>query len=342
MARRFKILIFFIFFIFSFMSFAYTQSQETQESEDLEDLDLDLEDLDIPDYPQEKKEPESQKNTVPQQVEPEEVEPEEVESEEPLVTEPRPQRPTSGKEYVFAPGDLIQVMVYGEPDLTTDTRVSQDGTIKLPLLGEIRTQGLTVRELESQVAELLAKDYLVNPQVTVSVKEYAKIFILGMVRSPGSYELKAPTTLSSAISMAGGLQAEANPSKVKLIRTIGQDKETKVINLAEISDNTLPDMVLKPNDTIVVEEYGRISIIGQVNNPGTYNLKKDLSLLEAIGLAGGFTRIADIDGTSVVRIEDGKKKIIRVRISDITKRGDKSKDIYLQPSDTVVVPESFF
>ena len=87
---------------------------------------------------------------------------------------------------------------------------------------------------------------------------------------------------------------------------------------------------------------GRISIIGQVNAPGTYSLKKDLTLLEAIGLAGGFTNIAAIDGTSVIRVEHGRKKIIRVKISDITKRGDKSQDIVLKAGDTVVIPESFF
>ena len=249
---------------------------------------------------------------------------------------------SSEDEYVLSAGDLIQISVYEEPDLSAQVRISEDGTIKLPLLESLRAGGLTIRELEGKITALLAKDFLVDPQVSVFVQEYAKIFIMGRVNNAGSHELKGRLTLTSAIAMAGGFSDTADTSRVKLIRSIEGVRETQEINIEDITNNLIPDVELYPNDTVVVEELGRISIIGQVNSPGTYDLKKDLTLLEAVGMAGGFTNIAAIDGTSVIRVEHGKKKIIRVRVSDITKRGDKSKDIILKAGDTIVVPESFF
>lgn len=243
---------------------------------------------------------------------------------------------------MLSPGDLLEVRVYEEPDLSAQVRISENGMIKLPLLENIRAAGLTIGELERRITALLARDFLVDPQVNVFVQEYAKVYIMGKVRGTGSYELKGRLTLTSAIAMAGGFEENADTTRVKLIRTVSGVRETQEINIDEITNNLLPDIELRPNDTVVVEELGRISIIGQVSAPGTYSLKKDLTLLEAIGLAGGFTHIAAIDGTSIIRIEHGRKKIIRVKISDITKRGDKSKDIVLKAGDTIVVPESFF
>jgi polysaccharide export outer membrane protein len=247
------------------------------------------------------------------------------------------------EEYLLNSGDLIEIDVYGEPELHTSTRISEDGSINFPLLGNLKVKGLSVQELERLITELLAQDYLVNPQVTVFVREYAKVFVSGLVRQPGAYDLKEPLTLLSAISLAGGVLPEADTTQVKLIRNIDGKTYIQKINIDKIMNNTSPDIPLKPNDKIEVIEAARISIIGQVQRPGSYPFRKGITLMEAIGMAGGFSDIANIDGTSVIRLEEGKKKsIIRIRVSDITKRGDKSKDILLQPGDTIVVPESLF
>jgi|YelNatPaOPRAMG01_1025707.scaffolds.fasta_scaffold09232_5 polysaccharide export outer membrane protein len=247
------------------------------------------------------------------------------------------------KEYILNPGDLIEIDVYGEPDLHTSTRISEDGSINFPLLGNLKVKGLSVQELEKLITELLAQDYLVNPQVSVFVREYPKVFVSGLVRQPGAFDLKEPLTLLSAISLAGGFLPEADTTQVKLIRNVDGKIYVERINIDKIMDNTIPDILLKPNDKIEVEEAGKISIIGQVQHPGSYPFRKGMTLMEAIGMAGGFSDIANIDGTSVIRQQEGKKRsIIRIRISDITKRGDKSKDILLQPGDTIVVPESLF
>ncbi len=250
----------------------------------------------------------------------------------------------SDKEYIISSNNILEITVYGEPDLSTSARVSQDGTITYPLLGNIKAAGLTVRELEANITDLLGQDYLVMPQVSIFVKEYANISILGQVRSPGSYQMKEHLTLTQAIAFTGGFNPTANTSKVKIIRTTGEgdEKETLEVNVDQILEKAAPDVEIKANDTIMVEEYGRFSIMGQVARPGVYALQKGLKVVEAINLAGGFTSTAAQDGTRVVRVESSEKKIIRVSVASIMKGGDASKDILLQEGDTIVVPESFF
>lgn len=248
----------------------------------------------------------------------------------------------TGKEYIISPNDILEITVYGEPDLSVTIRVSQDGTVNYPLLGNIKAVGFTVRELEGSITELLGQDYLVIPQVSIFVKQYAQISILGQVRSPGSYQMKENLSLTQAVALASGFTDAANTSKVKIIRIANDKKETLEIDVGQIFDKAAPDVEIKPNDTIIVEEYGRISIMGQVGLPGVYNLKKGLTVVEAIGLAGGFTSTAAQNGTRIIRTQDGKKKIIQVPVADIVRGGDTSKNILLEAGDTIVVPESFF
>jgi len=246
------------------------------------------------------------------------------------------------KDYIISADNIIEISVYGEPDLSATIRVSQDGTINYPFLGPIKAAGLSVRELETNITELLGEDYLVTPRVTVFVKEYGKISVLGAVNSPGAYEAKENLTLTKVIALAGGFSETANTSKVKIIRIVGREKETIEVDVDQILEKAFDDVEIKPNDTIIVGEYGRISIMGQVVKPGVYNLKRNLSVMEAIILAGGFTPTAAQNGTKVIRVEDGQKKIIPVPVFNISKRGDSSQDILLQAGDTIVVPESFF
>lgn len=106
------------------------------------------------------------------------------------------------------------------------------------------------------------------------------------------------------------------------------------------------DYLVTAQVLIFIEEYNarQVSVIGEVKNPGKYQMpgEKEMTLMQAIAMAGGFNKHADITKTKVMRIEDGKKKTIVVNAKSITERGDKDKDIPLQTDDIVVVPESFF
>lgn len=246
-------------------------------------------------------------------------------------------------EYRIAANDLLEISVYEEPDLSKTVRVTTGGTIAYPLLGNISVVELTAKELETKLMELLEKDYLVNPQVNVFIKEFSKISILGQVKKPGSYEMTGGLKLTQVIAIAGGFTDTANTSKVKLIRTSNnKNKETIEIDFEQVLNKSIPDIEIKPNDTIMVEEYGKISIVGEVAKPGVYDLKKGLTVIEAVALAGGLNDTAAGNNTKVIRKQDGKKKVIRIPLVSIFRSGDKSKDIILEPDDTIVVPESVF
>ena len=253
-------------------------------------------------------------------------------------------RESGDQEYRISKNDLLEIMVYEELDLSKTVRVSSDETISYPLLGSISVAGLTTKELEAKLTELLAKKYLVSPQVTVFIKEFSKVSVLGQVKNPGSYELKSGLRVIEAIALAGGFTDNADPTKIKLSRIKGGQIETINIDSIETVENLDKgkNMILEPNDVIVVEERVMISVVGQVRNPGRYILKKDMMVIEAIALAGGLTDTAAADRTQVIRKQDGKEKIIRVPVGSIFKSGDKTRDILLKANDTIVVPESIF
>jgi polysaccharide biosynthesis/export protein len=245
-------------------------------------------------------------------------------------------------EYIISSEDLLEISVYGEADLNTEARVTREGTINYPLLGTIKASGLTARQLEKNITELLEKDYLVSPQVTVAIKEYGKVSIIGEVKIPGSYQMKERLTLAQAIALAGGFTDEADLSRIKVIRTSGAKKETIIVDLDKILNKKALDFDVTAKDTIIVSDFGSFSIGGLVAKPGVYKLRKNFTVVDAISLAGGFGATAAPNGTKVIRIENGEKKVIIVPVARILRGDANSKDVILKPEDTVVVPESFF
>jgi len=250
-------------------------------------------------------------------------------------------------EYRLNNNDLITISVYEEPDLNKTVRVDTNGTISYPLLGIIKAQGLTAKELEAEITRLLMEDYLVSPQVSVFINEYSKVSILGEVKKPGAYELKAGLTILDAIALAGGFTEKSNAKDVKLIRSKGSVKETIKIDANAIvtQGDREQNLRLQSGDLVIVGELSAsafIVVLGQVRSPGRYSFKEGMTVIEAIGLAGGLTNIAASNSTRVIRLKDGNKLNIRVPVGSILSGGQKDKDIILQPEDTIVVPESFF
>ena len=251
-------------------------------------------------------------------------------------------------EYRICVNDLLEISVYEESDLAKTVRVDANGAISYPLIGNIEVKDLTAKELESKITDLLSRDYLINPQVSVFIKEYAKISILGQVAKPGAYELKTGLTVVDAIALGGGFTEKANVNSVKLVRIKGKDKETINVDVNEIvsKGHKEKDIALEPGDLIIVGELSEsasfVVVLGQVKNPGRYDFKDGMTAIEAIALAGGLTEIAAANGTNITRIKDGKKHNIRVPVAAILSGSSKARDISLQPEDTIVVPESFF
>lgn len=162
-------------------------------------------------------------------------------------------------EYVLRPGDVVQVKVYQEEDLTVLSRIGKDGTINMPLLGSVKVASNTVVRASAIIRDLLAKDFLVNPQVTLNVSEFAKrrFTVLGQVQRPGTYDMPADESVSllQAIATAGGYTRIGNPRKVTVQRTEGN--ENKVIRLdaeAMAQDKKQKTFEILSDDVIVVGE----------------------------------------------------------------------------------------
>lgn len=255
------------------------------------------------------------------------------------------------KEYTVAGKDVLDITVYEEEDLSKTLRVTEDGFITFPLLGQVRVGGLTTAQIEKKMEKLLKKDYLVNPQVSVMVKEFAsrKVFVLGAVKEPGSYKLVGRTTILELISQAGGVNIGESGKNLILLRPEpeieGKEREiiTRTINLDELlkSGNTSLNLVVQNKDTIYIPKADTVYVFGEVKNPGPVKLEKDTTIVEAISKAGGFTRLAAKNRTRVVRVIEGKETKIRVKMDDITK-GDQKENLTLKPEDIIVIPERYF
>jgi len=162
-------------------------------------------------------------------------------------------------EYILRPGDVVQVKVYQEEDLASVSRIGKDGNISLPLVGSVNVVGNTVEKATTAIRGLLAKDYLVNPRVTLTVVEFAKrrFTVLGQVQHSGTYDMPPDDSVSllQAIATAGGYTRIGDASKITVQRTVGT--ESKVFKLdadAIARSKTEKNFDILPDDVIVVGE----------------------------------------------------------------------------------------
>ncbi len=129
------------------------------------------------------------------------------------------------REYKIGAGELLSVTVFDEPDLSlTEIRVATDGTISIPLLGQINVSGLTVDEAEKKLSSFLADGYLKNPRVAMSILKYRVLYVTGQVRKPGAYDYSEGLTVEKSIVLAGGLTPRGSKNKITLARE--NDPET--------------------------------------------------------------------------------------------------------------------
>jgi polysaccharide export outer membrane protein len=170
-------------------------------------------------------------------------------------------RGSPSPDYLLAPQDVIRVKIYQEPDLTSELRISAEGLIELPLIGRIDLKGKTIRQAEETIRKLYDADYLVDPQVNLSIMEYAPrtVEVFGAVNTPGVvlFPKEKVLTLTEAISTAGSTNRLANRKAVTLKRKM-PDGSTKsfTINLDDLirGDSEAQNVPLEPGDVITVPE----------------------------------------------------------------------------------------
>lgn len=159
-------------------------------------------------------------------------------------------------DYKIGPQDLIDILVFGQPDLGRTVRVNTKGMISMPLVGHIEAVGLTAQALEQRIAERLSEKYLQDPQVTVFIKEFTtlRFTVEGAVNKPGVYPLVGQMTLLRALAVAGGQGALSDLSEVMLFRIAGSgERATVTYDVEKIRAGDVLDPIVQNDDLIVVK-----------------------------------------------------------------------------------------
>jgi polysaccharide export outer membrane protein len=162
--------------------------------------------------------------------------------------------------YVLRPMDLVKVQVFEEPDLDRELRVSQDHTIVMPMIGVVDLKKKTVREAELLIASLYNKDYLVNPQINITVMEYSSrtVNVLGAVNAPGSVVIppEHTFTLLDAIAKSGGFSRLANRNRLSLTRTLSNgDTQNFTIDADQlVTGDAVNKWTVQDGDIVFVPE----------------------------------------------------------------------------------------
>ena len=239
-------------------------------------------------------------------------------------------------DYLIGPGDVIEISVYDNDDLKTRVRVGDDGSIIMPLLGQIKVDEMTIPQLSAKITELLADGYLVNPQVNVFVIEFRsqKVVVLGRVKQPGLIELSGSISLLELISKAGGLEIDAGDTATIKRQENGKDTIIAIDLLSLIEGGDLSqNLPVRDGDTVVISKAGMCYVTGEVEQPGSYPCGEGATVLKLIALANGFTGKASKSSVRIVRILDEKKTVLKDVDLDST---------LVYDNDVIVVPESFF
>jgi polysaccharide export outer membrane protein len=251
--------------------------------------------------------------------------------------------------YRVGSGDVLEIVVFGNEVLSRSPTVQSDGTVSLPLLGEVPVAGLSVTEVQRKVTTLLARDYLVNPQVEVKVKDYQSQFVtvLGEVNAPGRKPLRGRTRLVDALVEAGGFTPRAS-GDVRIARGEGGFEggaSTLELHLEGGAlgpkDRVNLEVLLQHGDVVTASAKQYVTVEGEVARPGRYVLEGSLTASGAISVAGGLTRF----GSHKAQVRrsgagGGPARILEVDLKAV-RRGRKP-DLPLEPGDVVFVPRRFF
>ena len=254
--------------------------------------------------------------------------------------------PGQPPDYIVGPQDVLSVSVWDQADLSGKFTVEADGSFNFPLIGRVQAGGLTLRAIEAELKKKLADGYFKNPQLSVAVDTYRsqRVFITGEVRTPGTYTLTGDMSLIEALSRAGSTTPTASAEALIVRAPEGKAASGPVmpgdsagsvtirVDLKELQSGAGKNVALRDGDKIYVPRAETVYVTGQVRNPGAYALQaKETTVMQALSLAGGATDRGSTSRIKVVRLVNGVKKEIKVKLSDL-----------VQPGDTLVVPERYF
>jgi polysaccharide biosynthesis/export protein len=237
---------------------------------------------------------------------------------------------------VIGPGDTIRISAYRNPDLTTEARLSDEGKLNVPLVGEMKLSGMTPDQAAKRIADRLKQGkYVLDPQITVTVVQARSrlVAVLGFVNSPGRYELDGISAkISDVIAMAGGLDPNAS-DKIILQPSGGGRNEPVTVDLSSIiQGDASKNIDVRGGDSIFVPRAAVVYVYGEVQKGGAYRIEGEMTVMQAISLAGGITPRGSENRVQLRRKgSDGKWKQGNVKLTDV-----------VSPDDVIYVREGLF
>ncbi|NMM39116.1 MAG: polysaccharide export protein EpsE [Glaciimonas sp.] len=242
----------------------------------------------------------------------------------------------SAEDILLGPNDVVKISVYGNPDLSLETRVSQTGSITFPLVGEVKVGGFATSAAEKEIAGLLMSGgFVLKPQVNILVtsQQSQLVSVLGQVAKPGRYPIDGKHSLIDILALAGGVVPEGGDT-VTLIRNRNGQSKKEVIDLIDMvrSGNMKKDLDLITDDVVYVERAPRFYVYGEVQKPGSYRLERNMTVLQVLAVSGGLTARGTERGMRIKRRDaDGKVHEFKAEHEDL-----------IQIDDVVYVKESLF
>ena len=252
------------------------------------------------------------------------------------------------KDEIIEQGDILSISIYGSEDMHDPPlrfKVGHGGMIIMPIIGEVYVEGLTESEAQEKLDEMFLDGYLTQPQSVVYILSkqenfrYGTYTVIGEVGRPGIYDIKIEgVNLINALNIAGNVTKNGDRAAVKVYR-MEDDVETEItVNL-----DSDPGFLVFNGDRVEVNDPGTFMLYGEVNRPGKYYIREDMTVTEAILNAGGFTRTASKNGVKIIRdVGEDKPETIKVPVAHIFRTGNREKDQLLKSDDIVIVPESWF
>ena len=262
-----------------------------------------------------------------------------------LGQQPGSPTPSGAPPLKISSGDLIEVTMFENPDLSGHFRVDENGDVIVPLIGRVHLEGATAEEAAALIEKRFVEAQILQPaesHATVFISEYATqgITVNGEVKSPGVYPALGVRVLNDVIAAAGGVTAAAASKVVITHRSDPQNPVTVEYN-PEALTPILPQVQIFPGDTIMVPRAGIIYVLGDVNRAGGYVLdgRNALTVEEAMALAGGPAKAAALKRVQLVRtLEDGRKEAITIPVNLIYT--GQAPDVALKDGDVLFVPTS--
>jgi polysaccharide export outer membrane protein len=252
--------------------------------------------------------------------------------------------------YRIGPGDGLRVTVIGEAELSGAYTVGPDGSIAIPLAGKVSFKGLDRDEAAELLRQALAPFFATPPSVAIDVTNYQnnKAYVLGRVEKPGVVELTGQGTLLQALAQAGGLPVREYRSYLARCAIIRGSEEILWVDLVDLlqGGNIALDVPLQNGDIVYIpdSEDTIVFVMGEVNSPGAVPIKVELSLTQALALAGGAAEDADLSQVYLVRADEngGPGSPVHIDVNRLLETADFSLDYDLKSGDILYVARTGF